>query len=310
MKKFYFVLAAIATTLAIGATACSENVQDDYSENVSVVEFDDAVTRSECDAEVEAFAELNQELMQLSEIYPSEVIARSNRPFWNGLKKIVAADAIGACCAIGPSVIWSLNIVHLGAIYSSLRELAEILDPDNPVLDYLPRVPELNPNINTNTASGVAEYAGYIHNLVLYDVYSELGENIRIVPSEYIKETIVRKYSRYGRSTVEENSYFVRDTISPSRCSAIMADFDQLTPQQFIARMATVIPNRANEINIFGTFCCQYNDYVNQTTKDSYTTAFMRTVRNSSISIDSKNYIISAVSVANYSDKLWEPVEN
>lgn len=294
--------------LVVCATACSENQRSENLEKVYEDDSCDVLTRSECDEEVVAFAELNQELMQLSEIYPPEVMARANNTFWGGLKKIAVADAVGACYVIG--VTWSLSYAKLGAIYSSLREFVELMDPNNPALDYLPSFPELNPNININTINGVAEYAGYIHNLVLYDVYTELGDNLRILPEEYIKETIVRKLSRYDSGSSEVYSYFVRDTISSERCSLLMDDFDQLTPQQFIARIASEVPDRSNEINIFGTFCHQYNGYVNQETKDDYTVAFMNTVRNSGVSVNSKNYIISAVSVANYSDKLWEPVEN
>lgn len=170
--------------------------------------------------------------------------------------------------------------------------------------------PSLDSNINLLTINGSAEYVGYIHNIALYDVYAELGLNVLIVPEEYVKESIIRKFARYNYTSQSVNLIFIMDTDLSEDILFAMDDFDNTEPQQFISRLASDMPNRTNEINAFGTFCYQYNGYTSQTTKDNYTAAFMGTVRDSNISTSSKNFIISAVSVANYSDKLWEPVNN
>lgn len=307
MKRLFVILAAITATVVICATACSKATENENADIVCVTNSSTPVATLL--DESEAFEELKQELEQLADVYPSEIMMRnSNRPFWQGLKKLAVADAVGACCGIVQT--WTAPGAYLGAVYSSLLEFVRIMTDDNEEQKYIPEEPVIDPNINISTITGNADYMGYIHNLVLYNIYDELGQNLYVLPDEYIKVKIVEECAAFGVTANQTNSYFMLDETLSDDYRAIMNRFDTLEPQQFIGSLSDQYPEKENEISLFGTFCLQYDSYTNQNTKDNYTLSFINIVRGSSINTVSKNCIISAVSVANASDKMWVPVND
>lgn len=304
MKIFNFVFAVMAATLAIYATGCSDNVQDGYSDNVSAVECDDAVTRSSYDAEAQAYAELNEELMQLSEVYPPEIMARAINLKYFGAA--VLADVIGAC--IGGGTMFNIASAVVTSVTCSGLAYRTTKAIDNYPELRVPTLTTLDPNINMLTVLGQVEYTGYLHNLILSEVVEELGVNITVLPEEHLKLCVLEKTVRYFSIPAEERYNFMVDSTLNQTIADVVEDFDDVPSNVILNRVLSVCPNRSNEMAVVNTFCHQYNHYASQNTKDSYANDFINVVRNSSVSLNSKNYIISAVSVANQSDKFWVPV--
>ena len=54
--------------------------------------------------------------------------------------------------------------------------------------------------------------------------------------------------------------------------------------------------------------CTKYSSIPDSTTRTRYVEDFTATVTSSGIGEDSKNYILSSISVASYSDMLWKEV--
>lgn len=306
MKK-YFILFTMAV-VAISMISCAEESQKDevvleaydsemyanYVEMMSIVEED------------EAFAELNEQLLLLAQEYPTEIVCpRASVRVW--LRSIVLGDIIGAC--IGGGTTWNPVSIVLGAVFGSIKAAIIVARQDNGER-YRPRRQSLDPNVNTNTIQGSAEYSGYMHNIIVNDTFDELGAYVYQYNDDTIVTCIADKAYERMRISATEYLSFITNYDQRNRITDLINLYDSVPSIQLMDMIVEQYPSRRNEIESVSIFCNQYTGYEYQATKDSYTQAYLNTVRQSNISTESKDYIISVVQIANYSDKMWEVDEN
>lgn len=279
---------AIVNKMSHNAEATCEVDTENY--------YDLSQTEMLSEANEEAFRVLNEELRGLSEIYPSECQLRAGFRRWFLL--IVGGDMIGA--AIGAC----LGNPILGAILGSLKGAA-IAAGLNTNDRYVPQRQNADPNMNISTIVGNAEYAGYMHNLIIYDVYRELGPYFENYTDEELEACIASKAQVRMRKPASEILSFYENTEYQTLLDRCLYNYNILPSENVFRQIASEHPSRTYEIETICVFGNQYSEYVNQSTKDSYTESFINIVKNSNINSNSKNFIISVVQIANYSENMW-----
>lgn len=300
MKKIFILVIALAMIVVSCQTDAIVNKMSPNAEATCEVDtenyYDLSQTEMLSEANEEAFRVLNEELRGLSEIYPSECQLRAGFRRWFLL--IVGGDMIGA--AIGAC----LGNPILGAILGSLKGAA-VAAGLNTNDRYVPQRQNADPNMNVSTIVGNAEYAGYIHNLIIYDVYRELGPYFENYTNEELMECIASKaFYRMGKPISETMSFYANSTYH-SMLNRSLYNYNLLPSEHIFLDIASEYPTITNEIETICIFGNQYSEYTNQTTKDNYTESFVDIVKNSNLGLNSKNFIISVVKIANYSERMW-----
>lgn len=301
MKK----LCLLVLALALIVVSCQKEAVLDRTSSSPEIAYDvkaqsndDLSQTNTCyEMNEEDFNTLKEELDELSQIYPSESVARAGG-FRRWLLYIVGGDMIGA--AIGAC----LGNPVLGAILGSLKGAA-IAAGLNTNDRYVPQRQNADPNMNISTIVGNAEYAGYMHNLIIYDVYRELGPYFENYTDEELEACIASKAQVRMRKPASEILSFYENTEYQTLLDRCLYNYNILPSENVFRQIASEHPSRTYEIETICVFGNQYSEYVNQSTKDSYTESFINIVKNSNINSNSKNFIISVVQIANYSENMW-----
>lgn len=303
MKKFYLLL-----TMAILIVSCQKettsnhaDVERDIQSAQTTQTLEPTIPNTNFTIEDEAFKDLHAELEELSLLYPTEVNSRGR--VWRWFTCVIGGDIIGA--AIGAC----LGNPVLGAILGSLKG-AGIAAGLNVNDRYIPKPQTPNPNMNIMSIAGNAQYAGYLHNLIIYDVYTTLGPNFENYSDAELENCIATWAFTRMRKSVSATQAFYANSSYKTLLNYSLNNYNTLSSEQLFRNISATYPSRANEIESICIFGEQYAGYINQATKDNYTESFVSTVQNSSISHDAKNFIISVVKVANHSDNMWELATN
>lgn len=250
-----------------------------------------------------AFEELNQQLLLLNDIYPSEIQSRGR--VWNWFKRIIIGDFLGAC--LGGALTWSPIGAVLMGIYGSMNgAIYEYYQENKPT--SRPSRPTINPNMNSLSYQSAIN-SGYLHNLVIYDIFETYGDSIYNMSNATLQNTIIEHTEQY---TIVPNSIknnFTSDITNKIILDNAIQDYGTIPSELILSSIENSHPNISNELETLAIFGDHYSELTTENTRNSYTSSFINTVNTSSIPTTSKNLIISSVSTANYSTKLWVEIE-
>ena len=299
MKK-HNLLAIIGLVLLIMA-ACSKNIQfDKFSENSRHQEAEMTISNYEYEITTSsAFEDLNQELLLLNQIYPSEVPNRGR--FWNWFKRIVLGDVLGACAgtAITFSPIGAIVFGILGSINGYLYEYHQEYGPTS-----YPSEPTVSPNMNMASMQSAIN-AGYVHNMVIYEIFDTYGDEIYEMSDAVLCDKIISHCRQYIPVPINIETSLRTNTTSKVLLNNAMRDYGIISSEVILNGFSHTYPSISDELETLSIFCDHYTGLLNQDTRDSYTTSFISTVNASAIPIASKDFLIASISTANYSTKLW-----
>ncbi len=141
---------------------------------------------------------------------------------------------------------------------------------------------------------------GFVHNRVIYEVYQDLGNRILTSSDEIIRSKVIEKMKKYVPA-IQFNTSILNNTVIPNL-------LDNTPSEDIFGMVAVQYPSRNNEVETLTLFCTKYSSIPDFTTRTRYVEDFTATVTSSGIGEDSKNYILSSISVASYSDMLWKEV--
>lgn len=151
--------------------------------------------------------------------------------------------------------------------------------------------------------------SGYLHNLVIYDIFETYGDSIYNMSNATLQNTIIEHTEQY---TIVPNSIknnFTSDITNKIILDNAIQDYGTIPSELILSSIENSHPNISNELETLAIFGDHYSELTTENTRNSYTSSFINTVNTSSIPTTSKNLIISSVSTANYSTKLWVEIE-
>lgn len=303
MKKISLIglISLIALVLLVTA-ACSNGTS--VNEEVAIMrsvdaELSTATIEDNADYTI-AFDELNAQLLQLNDVYPAEIQSRG--PIWRWFKRIVLGDFLGAI--LGTAILpGSVISGVVGAIYGSICAAqftysTEVGAPSEPI------EVTVNPNINTSSLQSAIN-SGYLHNLVIYEIYEDYGNNIYTMNDNTLRTKIAEYVGRYVLITNNVENVFLTNITHKMFLNYVNENYDILSTEMVFNDLSNLYPNISNELETLSIFGNHYAELTSVSTRNSYTNSFISTVNSSSISTISKNIIISSVSTANRSSQLW-----
>ena len=295
MKKISLIglISLIALVLLVTA-ACSNGTS--VNEEVAIMrsvdaELSTATIEDNADYTI-AFDELNAQLLQLNDV----------GPIWRWFKRIVLGDFLGAI--LGTAILpGSVISGVVGAIYGSICAAqftysTEVGAPSEPI------EVTVNPNINTSSLQSAIN-SGYLHNLVIYEIYEDYGNNIYTMNDNTLRTKIAEYVGRYVLITNNVENVFLTNITHKMFLNYVNENYDILSTEMVFNDLSNLYPNISNELETLSIFGNHYAELTSVSTRNSYTNSFISTVNSSSISTISKNIIISSVSTANRSSQLW-----
>jgi len=148
---------------------------------------------------------------------------------------------------------------------------------------------------------------GFVHNRVIYEVYQDLGNRILTSSDEIIRSKVIEKMKKYVPA-IQFNTSILNNTVIPNLLDNAINSYENTPSEDIFGMVAVQYPSRNNEVETLTLFCTKYSSISDFTTRTRYVEDFTATVTSSGIGEDSKNYILSSISVASYSDMLWKEV--
>ena len=297
-----FVLVLLMSVSCSTEKLLNEAPNDPLSVTMQVAVSEDTVPVSDVQSQ-EAFEELNRQLLLLNEVYPTEIQERGR--IWNWFKRIILGDVLGAC--LGACLTWnpvgSLLFGILGSVNGCLYEYNQ---PNSTT--YVIEVPAVNPNFNSMSLTNVVN-SGYVHNMVISDIFETCGDELYTMTDSELRSEIIEGLEHYMPITNALKTTFRSDITNKRILNDAIRNYGVISSEAILYNIQNTYPEVSSELQTLSIFCDHYSGLLNESTRDSYTSSFISTVNTSAISTNSKNLIVSSVSIANYSTKLWVEVQ-
>lgn len=300
MKNNFYYALFVALFAMIAVYSCSRHIENAEPPQIVAISLSDDCNLETGSLNNIAFEELNSRLVELNDRYPSQIMSRGR--FWNWFKRIVFGDFLGAC--LGAGVTWS----PVGAVFFGIMGSINGALYESHLSGGLAYVPE-NVNIPESWNPMIIRPidVGFVHNRVIYEVYQDLGNRILTSSDEIIRSKVIEKMKKYVPA-IQFNTSILNNTVIPNLLDNAIKSYENTPSEDIFGMVAVQYPSRNNEVETLTLFCTKYSSISDFTTRTRYVEDFTATVTSSGIGEDSKNYILSSISVASYSDMLWKEV--
>jgi hypothetical protein len=250
--------------------------------------------------EADGFSSLKEQLLSLNESIPQKTIEPTKAKWWSylltGLADVGGFFGAGGAglekgkaspisAAVGAStLIWNLT---KDAGYASSNS-----DPAYSIIN------------DAQIALSQVDGEGYIHNKAILDLYEENGDSLfffsieKLLPLIYEKVAIESRSSEGTYATSKEDTRIVNDVLSAYSSST--------TIDEYFEKLKTISPGNDEVLDVLSIIMAGF-DSIDAVANDGvYYNEVRKIVSHSAVSEETKEIIISSLSIANASSRLWK----
>lgn len=283
MKRNLLKSTSIALAIMIAFSSCNKNEE---------------VVTSASQAQELAMKELKFDIEQLNkEKFGDAQLSETRIPRWLRWIITVAVDAgVSIASNIGTGISASTLAWTVTKDEVTPAVTTSSINPPGTSLKYLTPLAPVNGNEN--------DY-GYIHNKVICDLYDLYGEGLFDLSIEELLPLVGHKVAEVtGKPYVTPSFTNEQESIELLE-NAMNLYKKSETSSQFMNGLKRQYPSIANELDVLQTTLEGYQHIDINTDKGEYAREVIQLVNKANISDYSKQTIVSGVSVANASTRLW-----
>lgn len=163
-----------------------------------------------------------------------------------------------------------------------------------------------SPSINdTEIALSCVEGPGLVHNKVICDLYEDKGENLFNLEKDELLPLVAEKVSIESDCTVEEASLLVSNQFDLVD-QTVEAYLSSETIDEFIDKIKLSAPDKVVLLEVVDIILDGFDSIDAVEDNGAYCSSVQKIISESGISSGAKEMLISTVSVANASARLWK----
>ncbi len=292
MKKVFWVLSVIAIALVI-AIGC-ETSQEPCSPQPTAKECNKP---NEQPTDENAFEQVRMEIANLNLQY---VDKSPKGRGWRKARRVMFADMYGALSGyIHSRGIFGSFFSFFYGLFCSVRSSIDAARVDSGGMQLVPQLQ--NPQFEVITLNNAADSLGFLHNVIITDLFDRYGNNLRTMYRSELNNLIIGEINKYREApeTLGDLEAVYQDA------KPVIDLYDENTLDPAINKAIELNPELENELLVIKSFCETVDDLAEEVREAEYTKSFCQIIESSELTEESKFIINAGVSVNVSSTNLW-----
>lgn len=251
----------------------------------------------------EAYDSLKEQLVALNTTLPQRTEEMTRVRWWKYLL-VAAADAGGFFLAGGAgtgavavttgctvsTLVWD---VIKGESKSAINTKASLEDTESFSIN------------DAEIALSCVDGPGLVHNKVIYDLYEDNGEALFDLSKDELLPLVAEKVSIESDCTIEKASLLVSDQLDVVE-QTVDAYVSSATIDEFVDKIKLSAPDKAVLLEVVNLILEGFDSIDAVEDNGRYCSSVQKIISESEISSGAKEMLVSTVSVANASARLWK----